>query len=299
MNILITGTSGLVGSALVTFLTARGHRVTRLVRRIPRQGAEEIFWDPGAGRIDAASLDGFEAVVHLAGESIAAGRWTGLRKRRILDSRVQGTNLLARTLASLRRPPQVMISASAIGYYGDRGAEILREDSDPGSGFLAEVCGRWEQAANSAADGGIRLAVLRLGMVLSGAGGALRKMLPPFRFGIGGRLGSGTQYLGWLALEDLEEIISFALQNTSLSGAINAVSPNPVTNNEFTEILARVLARPAVFAVPAFARRMRFGEMGEQVLLASARVVPARLIEAGYRFRYPELEPALRHILAL
>ncbi len=298
MNILITGTSGLIGSALVQFLTARGQRVTRLVRRIPRQGAEEIFWDPEAGRIDAASLEGSEAVVHLAGESIAAGRWTAVKKKRILDSRVKGTDLLARTLASLRRPPQVMISTSAVGYYGDRGAEILREESAPGSGFLADVCRRWEQAASVAATGGIRLVVLRLGMILSSAGGALRQMLPPFRFGIGGRLGSGTQYLGWLTLDDLLEIISFTLLHSSLGGTINAVSPNPVTNGEFTRILARALGRPAVFSVPSLAIRMMLGEMGEQLLLASARVVPARLIEAGYQFRYPELEPALRHVLA-
>ncbi len=298
MNILVTGTSGLVGSALVPFLTARGQRVTRLVRRIPRQGAEEIFWDPEAGRIDAASLEGSEAVVHLAGESIAAGRWTAVKKKRILDSRVRGTDLLARTLASLRRPPQVMISTSAVGYYGDRGAEILREESGPGSGFLADVCRRWEQAASVAAAGGIRLVVLRLGMVLSTAGGALPQMLPPFRFGIGGRLGSGTQYMGWLALDDLLEVISFALLHPSLGGAINTVAPDPVTNGEFTKILGRALGRPAVFSVPTFAIRMMFGEMGDQVLLASARVVPARLIEAGYQFCYPELEPALRHVLA-
>lgn len=297
MDILITGTTGMVGSALVPFFTAQGHRVIRLVRRNPRQGSDEIFWDPEAGIIDAASLEGSNALVHLAGEGIAAGRWTGVRKRRIMDSRVKGTDLLARTLASLRRPPKVMISASAIGYYGDRGAEVLSEGSTVGSGFLADVCCRWEQAADPVSAGGIRLVVLRIGMILSKTGGALQKMLPPFRFGIGGRLGNGIQYVAWLALDDLLEIMSFALLHSSLSGAVNAVAPNPVTNNEFTKALGRVLRRPTVFAVPAFALRSIFGEMGEQVLLASARVVPGRLTQAGYTFRYPQLEPALRHLL--
>lgn len=298
MNVVISGSSGFVGSALVLFLTARGHRVIRLVRRMPRRGAEEVFWDPQAGGIDAASLEGADSVVHLAGASIAAGRWTPTRKRLILHSRISGTALLARTLTSLKRPPCVMISTSAVGYYGDRGAEILREDSGPGYGFLADVCLQWEQAARGVQAGGIRLIVLRLGVVLSDAGGALHQMLLPFRLGVGGRLGSGTQYLAWLALDDLLEIVSFALLHPSLGGTINTVAPYPVTNREFTKALGRVLRRPTIFSVPTFAVRMMLGEMGEQLLLASARVVPARLTEAGYQFRYPEMEPALRHVLA-
>jgi uncharacterized protein (TIGR01777 family) len=298
MNIVMTGSSGLIGSALKPFLATRTHRVACLVRRRPEPGADEILWNPDTSKIDVASLEGFDAVIHLAGDSIATGRWSTEKKQRILDSRVQGTELLARTLAALQRPPRLMISASAVGYYGDRGAAALSEESGPGSGFLAEVCRKWERAASLAAESGMRLAVLRLGMVLSAAGGALPKMLPPFRFGVGGRLGNGRQYIGWIALEDLLEIISVALHDPSLHGPVNTVAPNPVTNLEFTKALGRALKRPTVFAVPAFAIRMIFGEMGEQVLLASARVVPMKLMAAGYRFLFPDLEQAFRHIFA-
>jgi len=299
VNILMTGASGMIGSALIPFLSSRKHNLGLLVRRPPHTSAGEIFWNPHMDTIDALSLEGFDAVIHLAGENIAAGCWTHERKQRILDSRVEGTELLVRTLAALKKPPKLLISASAIGYYGDRGAEVLREDSRPGAGFLAEVCRKWEQAFGPASHVGFRLVVLRLGMVLSRTGGALSRMLPPFRLGLGGRIGSGRQYISWIALEDLMEIIHFALADTSLHGAYNAVAPNPVTNLEFTRTLGRVLHRPTLFPIPAALIRLAFGEMGEQVLLASTRVLPSRLLAAGFSFRHPDLENALRHVLAV
>jgi hypothetical protein len=256
----------------------------------------DLSWDPDAGRLDVSALEGLDAAVHLAGESIAQ-RWTDDAMRRILDSRVNGTRLLARALAALERPPRVAVCASAVGYYGDRGSEELTEDSSSGSGFLAEVCRQWEQAAAGMAERGTRLVVLRLGMILSEAGGALARMLPPFRLGAGGKLGSGEQYVSWVALDDLLEIVLFALANPLLHGPVNAVAPNPVTNVEFTRTLGRVLRRFTLVRVPAFAIRLMFGKMGKEVLLASARVKPARLVAAGFAFRYPELEPALRRAL--
>jgi uncharacterized protein len=297
MNILLTGSSGFIGSSLVPFLTARGHAVSRLVRRSPQSGEREIFWDPDAGRLDAVALEGFDAAVHLAGESIAAGRWTDRRRRSIRNSRVVGTALLAGKLAGLRQPPSVMVSASAIGFYGNRGSQILREDSGPGTGFLADVCRAWEESAGTVQGGGTRLIVVRTGLVLSTSGGALPRMLPLFRIGAGGRLGDGRQFMSWIALEDLLEIILFACATPSLRGAVNAVAPEPVTNRAFTKILGRVLGRPAMLPVPAAAIRLIFGAMGEQTLLSSARVVPARLQEAGFEFHYPELAAALRHAL--
>jgi hypothetical protein len=296
MKILVTGASGLVGSALVPFLTARGHQVTRLVRTSPGKEEPDIFWDPAAGRLDAASLPGFDAVVHLAGESIAQ-RWTGAAMRRILDSRVSGTRTLARALAELERPPQAVVCASAVGYYGHRGDEVLTEESSPGSGFLADVCRQWEQAATAVTEKGTRLVLLRIGMILSAAGGALPRMLPPFRLGAGGKLGSGGQYVSWITLDDLLEIILLAVASPTLYGPVNAVAPNPVTNLEFTRTLGRVLRRFTFASVPAFAVRLMLGKMGEEVLLASARVKPAQLVTAGFPFRYPELEPALRRAL--
>lgn len=297
MRILVTGSSGLVGSGLVPFLTAHSHEVIRLVRRLPKPGGREVAWDPDGGKLDAAALEGCDAVVHFAGESIAAGRWTAVQKKRILESRVIGTRLLARTLTSLERPPAVMISASAVGYYGDRGAEVLAEESRPGSGFLADVCQQWEAAASLPAGSRTRLVVLRIGMILSAAGGALSRMLLPFRLGVGGRLGSGKQYLSWIVLDDLMETILFALYDPTLSGPINAVAPNPVTNSQFTHTLGRVLRRPTLLPMPAIAIRLLFGAMGEQLLLASSRVEPLRLKTAGFRFQCPELEAALRHAI--
>jgi len=296
MNILVTGSSGLIGSSLVPFLTAGGHRVTRLVRSQPKPGEMAIRWDPDAGALDAKSLEGVEAVVHLAGESIAE-RWTAEKKRRILDSRVKGTRLLSDTLARLETPPKVLVCASAIGYYGDRGEEMLTEDSAAGSGFLAEVCRDWEGAAEPARIKGIRVVHLRFGMVLSPAGGALAKMLPPFRLGLGGPLGHGRQYVSWIAIDDAVGAIQHAINVEALQGPVNAVAPSAVTNQQFTKTLGKVLGRPTLLPMPAFAARLMFGEMADELLLASARVHPTKLLSTGYVFRYPDLEAALRHLL--
>jgi hypothetical protein len=235
--------------------------------------------------------------VHLAGENIAAGRWTVEKKARIRDSRVKGTKTLCEALAQLSQPPKVLVSASAIGYYGDRGAELLWENSALGTGFLAEVCQAWEEATRPAMEKGIRVVLLRIGVVLSPAGGALAKMLLPFKLGLGGIIGSGKQYMSWIALDDVVGTIDHVLITDTLQGPVNAVAPHPVTNSEFTKTLRRVLRRPTLFPMPAFAARLAFGEMADELLLASTRVEPKRLIATEYRFRYPELEDALRHLL--
>jgi len=264
---------------------------------MPISGTTEVFWDPSGGILDLSAVEGMDAVVHLAGENIAGGRWTSARKQRILSSRTAGTRLLARSIAMLQRPPEVMVSASAIGYYGDRGGQMLSEENGPGEGFLADVCREWEQAASAVEEMGTRLVVLRFGMVLTVAGGALRRLLPPFRLGLGGRIGGGRQYMSWIAMDDLLEAILFSISTPALHGALNAVAPGSVTNLEFTRVLAKVLRKPACIPVPAFAVRLAFGEMGEQVLLASTRVEPVRLLAAGFRFQYTDLESALRRAL--
>ncbi|MBZ0158595.1 MAG: TIGR01777 family oxidoreductase [bacterium] len=297
LHVLITGSTGFVGSALVPFLATGGHRVTRLVRATPEHGIAEVQWDPEAGIIDTARLEGLDAVVHLAGENIAAGRWTAEKKVKIRDSRVGGTRLLCDSLAGLKQPPKVLVCASAIGYYGDRGDEVLTEESTLGSGFLAEVCREWEAAAKSAVQKGIRVVHLRFGMVASATGGALAKLLPPFKMGLGGVLGTGNQYISWIALDDLLGVIAHALTTEALQGPVNAVTPNPVTNQEFTRTLGRILGRFTLFPIPATAAHLAFGEMADEVLLASQRVQPTRLLATGYRFRYPDLEGALRHSL--
>jgi uncharacterized protein (TIGR01777 family) len=241
-------------------------------------------------------LEGLDAVVHLAGENVA-GRWTRAKKARIRDSRVRGTRLLAEALARSRRPPKVLACASAVAYYGDRGEEVLRESSPPGRGFLAEVCRAWESATAPAAERGIRVVNLRFGLVLSRAGGALGRMLPVFRVGLGGRLGDGRQYWSWVALDDCVAAIGHALASQGLAGGVNVVAPHPVTNAELTAALGGVLSRPAPLAVPAFAARLAFGEMAREVLLASARVEPARLLAGGFRFRFGRVRPALEHVL--
>ena len=299
MRVAITGSTGLVGSEVVTVLSAAGHEVVRLVRRAPAPGEKAVRWDPVRREVDAAGLEGFDAVIHLAGENVGAGRWTPARKAAIRDSRVNGTRLLCDALAGLARPPKTLLCASAVGYYGDRGDERLTEGSPPGTGFLAEVCREWEAASAPAARKGIRVVALRIGMVLSPKGGALPRMLPLFRAGLGGVIGSGRQYVSWVALDDLPRIILHALQRGDLSGPVNAVAPRPVTNREFTEALGKALSRPTPLPVPAFALRLAVGrEMADGLLLASARVVPKRLEETGYRFRFPELLAAFRHMLA-
>lgn len=295
MRIAVTGSTGLVGSALVTYLINKGHECLKLVRTKPKSSSE-IGWDPEKG-ITSGAIEGVEGVVHLAGENIAAGRWTVEIKKRIRDSRVKGTTVLSETLASLSTPPKVLVSASAIGYYGDRGDELLNETSSPGRGFLTEVCREWEEATRPAVDRGIRTALLRTGVVLAKQGGALRKMLLPFKLGIGGRLGDGNQYMSWIAIDDLVRIIYHLILTESVNGPVNAVAPNAVTNLEFTKTLGKVLSRPTIFPVPAFVVRLAFGEMGDALLLSSTRVAPARLQSAGFEFKYPQLEGALQHVL--
>ncbi len=295
MRIAITGASGLVGTQLTAFLRDRDHEVIPVVRRTPSEN--EIRWDPAAGEIEGEKFEGVDAVVNLAGENIAEGRWNAAKKQRIRDSRVNSTQLLAETLASLSQPPGVLVNASAIGYYGDRSDEALDEDSPPGDDFLANVCHEWETATSAAHATGIRVVKLRIGVVLSPDGGALKKMLLPFRLGAGGRVGSGRQYWSWVSIDDLVGIIHHALTNDSLVGAVNAVSPQSVTNLEFTKTLGRVLRRPTIFPMPAIAAKLALGEMAEALLLASARVVPRRLQQTNYEFRHADLESALRHLL--
>ena len=297
MHIAVTGSSGLLGSALVSFLAGGGHRLTRLVRSPATAGAAEIEWNPQAGRLEPSSLEGLDGFVHLAGENIAAGRWTAGQKARIRDSRINSTRLLSETLAKLSRPPKVLVCASAIGFYGDRGADLMSEDSPAGSGFLAEVCEAWEAASQPARDAGIRTVLLRIGVVLSPAGGALARLLLPFRLGAGGVIGSGDQYWSWIGLDDVIGAIHHALIHDALEGAVNAVAPQPVTNRVFTTTLGTVLGRPTLVPLPGFAARLVLGEMADALLLASTRVEPARLLASGYSFRQPELEGALRHCL--
>jgi uncharacterized protein (TIGR01777 family) len=294
MNVLVTGASGFIGSALVPALTTGGDSVRRLVRGVPA-GADEYRWDSVAGDVEPAALEGLEAVVHLAGETVA-GRWTDDKKERILRSRVNGTRVLSGALAGLERPPRVLVTASAIGYYGDRGDEQLTEQSSSGDGFLAEVVREWEAASRPAEEAGIRVVRLRFGIVLGPAGGALKTMLMPFRLGVGGRLGSGRQWMSWVSIDDVVGAIRHALVTDELAGVANTVAPNPVTNTEFTKKLGRVLGRPTLLPVPGAVLRLALGEFSQEAL-SSARVMPRRLLESGYEFRYPDLEQALRHVL--
>jgi len=294
-KVLISGSSGFLGSALIQNLGADGYEVTRLIRR-PTSAAGQIAWD-FAQPLAAQSVSGFDVVIHLAGESIAS-RWTESKKKAIRDSRVQGTRHLAEALARAASPPRVLISASAIGFYGDRGDEILREDiASGGSGFLPEVCREWEAAAEPAVNAGIRTAFLRTGIVLSAKGGALKQMLPPFRMGLGGRIGNGRQWMSWIDLQDEIGAIRHILANESLRGPVNTVSPHPVTNAEFTKTLASVLSRPAILPMPAFAARLAFGQMGDELLLGSQKVEAAKLADSGYVFQKPDLRLALEAIL--
>lgn len=296
LTVLVAGASGHLGSALVPVLQSQGHRVRRLVRASRRVGPEAVPWDPDAGTIDAAALEGVDAVVNLAGERIAAVRWTEAKKRRISRSRVAGTRLLAEMLAALTRRPRVFLSASAVGYYGDRGAEVLTEESPPGDTFLARLCRDWEAAADPARRAGIRVVHLRTANVLDARHGFLAPLLPLFRLGLGGRLGDGRQYVPWITIDDWVQAVVHLLTAENVEGPVNLAAPQPVTNTEFTRTLARVLGRPAVVVVPAFALRLVMGEFGREIL-ASARVSPARLLASGFTFRHPSLEEALRHLL--
>ena len=296
MNILISGASGLVGSALIPALVRRGDRVIRLVRHPVDAGAPEIEWRPGS-RLDPEVLEGFHAVIHLAGESVF-GRWTHKKKKAIYESRVGGAQTISDAIAGCQRAPHIFLSASAIGYYGSRGDESLDEDSSSGQGYLAEVAREWEGATAAARRAGARVVSLRFGVVLSPQGGALQKMLPPFRFGLGGRMGSGKQWFSWISIDDAIAAILFALNQERVRRPVNLVAPAPVTNGDFARTLGRVLHRPAVLPVPAVIPRLVFGnEMTAETFSASQRVIPAKLASAGYNFRHPELEGALRSLL--
>jgi uncharacterized protein (TIGR01777 family) len=297
VNILISGSTGMIGSALIEALKSQNHRITRLARSPLQSSEPTVQWNPAAGTLNAKDIEGFDAVVHLAGESIAARRWTEAQKAKIRDSRVKGTTLLSETLAKLAKPPKVLVCASAIGYYGNRGDTILREDSGAGTGFLADICQEWESAADPAKKKDIRVVHLRTGIVMSPKGGALAKMLLPFKLGVGGIVGNGRQYWSWIALDDVIGAFRHALITESLHGAVNAVAPAAVTNHEFTKPLGKVLSRPTIFPLPAFAARLALGEMADDLLLSSARLEPARLLATGYKFHHPELEGALRDLL--
>jgi uncharacterized protein (TIGR01777 family) len=293
-RVLVTGVSGPIGAALLPSLKSRGFQVTRLVRG-PASGEDQISWDP-AKPLAPESITGFAAVIHLAGESVV-GRWTSGKKSKIRDSRVLGTHNLAKSLAQAKDRPRVLISASAVGYYGDRGQELLREDSPSGAGFLAEVCHEWEAANRPATEAGIRTVQIRIGVVLSPSGGALQKMLPPFRMGVGGNLGSGRQWMSWIHVQDLVGAVHHILKTDLLQGPVNMVAPKPVTNAEFTRTLGSVLSRPTIFPLPAFAATLAFGQMAEEVLLGSQRVEPAKLIASGYPFQFTDLRKALEAVL--
>lgn len=298
-RLLVSGASGPIGTALLPTLESSGAHIVRLRRRNAARNTtndqEHIPWDP-AQPVSPDAVSGFDAVIHLAGESIV-GRWTPAKKAKIRDSRVLGTHNLAKALAQAKEKPEVFLSSSAVGYYGNRSDELLREESSSGAGFLPEVCREWEAATRPAAEAGIRTVQIRTGVVLSPKGGALGKMLLPFKLGVGGRMGDGRQWMSWIDVDDMVGAIHHILKNDLLHGPVNLVAPKPVTNLEFTKTLASALSRPAIFPVPAFAARMAFGEMGEEVLLWSQRVEPAKLIMSGYPFRFRDLRKSLEHVL--
>jgi len=296
MKVLVTGGTGLVGSHLVPYLNGRGHDVYRLTRSKPRE-AHDIVWDPARGHLPKGRIEGTEIVVHLAGENIAGKRWNARVKDELRRSRIEGTRLLCETIAQMQVPPKTLICASAIGYYGDRGAELLNETSPAGTGFLAELCRDWEAACEPARAKGIRVVNLRIGVVLSKEGGALAKMLTPFKMGVGGVVGSGNQYWSWIDIDDVVGIIDHCITHEKLSGAVNATAPCPVTNFEFTKTLGSVLHRPTLFPMPGFMARAALGQMADDLLLARTRVMPNRLSESGYRFKHASLESALREQL--
>jgi uncharacterized protein len=297
MRIAVTGSTGLVGSALVVLLERRNHDVVRLVRNRQDTGEGALLWDPAAGVLDPAALAGVEAVVHLAGENIASGRWTPEFKARVSSSRTEPTRLIARTLASMKDGPRVFLSASAVGYYGSRGDTSLTEQDRPGNDFLASLCVEWESATRPAAEAGIRVNQLRLGMVLSKEGGALAKMLPLFRMGLGGVIGNGRQYMSWVTLHDAVRAIAHLIETPAPEGPVNVTAPGPVTNRAFTHALAHGLNRPALFPLPAFAARLAIGEMADSLLLSSIRVLPAALEQQGFAFHHPSIAEALRAVL--
>ena len=302
MRILISGSTGFVGTALIEALEREGHSIVRLARpgteskQTGSATSQTILWDPVGGQFDAAGAEGADALVHLAGASIAEGRWNDSRKNLLRTSRVDATRHLMGALSKLQRPPQVIVASSAVGYYGNRGDELLTEASGPGNDFLSKLCQAWEAETARGAEFGARVVMLRFGIVLDAHGGALPRMALPFKLGAGGKLGSGLQWMSWLTLAEAVGMIRFALTNSALTGPTNAVTPNPLQNAEFTRILARTLHRPALFPAPAFALRLALGEMADALLLASQQVRPSKLEQAGYQFAEPELAPALATI---
>ncbi|MCM2272677.1 MAG: TIGR01777 family oxidoreductase [candidate division Zixibacteria bacterium] len=298
MRILISGASGLIGSALLPALERDGHTLIALTRKRGSQMKNAIEWDPERRELDARQIEGVDAVIHLAGENIGGGRWTEARKELILNSRAVGTTLLCETIASLKHKPRVLVSASAIGYYGDRGSETLTEASSAGTGFLSEVCVAWEDATKAAVSSGVRVVTTRTGIVQTVNGGSLQRMLLPFKLGLGGKFGDGSQFWSWIAIDDVVGAIQFSLVNENLSGPVNLAAPYPVTNAEFTRTLASVLRRPAFAPMPRFLMKVILGEMADSLLFSSAKAVPAKLRQAGYQFHYTELEPALRTLLS-
>ncbi len=295
MKVAVTGSSGLIGSSLISFLSEKDITFSKILRENPKE--DEISWKPEDGDWNSAFDEGIDGIVHLAGENIASGKWTKKKKEKIRSSRIEGTKRLCEHILKLPTTPSVLVCASAIGYYGDRGMEFLNEGSSRGSGFLPDVCVGWEEATESVSKAGIRVVNVRFGVVLSKDGGALAKMLTPFKMKMGGKIGSGTQYMSWVAIDDVTGAIYHTLVTDSLKGPVNVTAPNPATNKEFTDTLGKVLNVPTVMPMPAFAAKFAFGEMAKDLLLASTKVAPKRLADSGYEFQYPELENALKHIL--
>ena len=297
LNILISGASGLIGSALIPFLTTGGHNVTRLVRDKNLADSNSRFWDPLQGVLDLRETDHFDAVIHLSGENIGNSRWTAEKKKIITDSRIKSTRLIAKIISQLEKKPDVFIVASATGFYGNRGETLLTEDDKPGNGFLSGLCSNWENAASDAVAGQMRTLFLRIGVVLTPEGGALKRLLLPVKLGAGGKFSSGRQYMSWISIDDVIGSIHHILMNDNISGPINLVSPNPVRNETFIKVLGKILMRPTFLPLPAWVINLLFGEMGREILLSSTQVIPKKLVESGYRFRYPDLEKTFNHLL--
>lgn len=297
MKVLFAGSSGFIGGELIPVLRERGHEVVRLVRSEKKMLDDTLLWDPEHRELDLEDFEGFDVVINLAGENIASGRWTQEKKKKIRESRVFGTHMLSELFARVKTPPKLFLNASATGYYGDRGEEVLDEGSPSGKGFLADVCKQWEEATLPAKEKGIRVVNLRFGVVFFPTGGALAKMLTPFKLGLGGVIGTGKQYISWISMDDLIGVVLHVIGEGSLRGPVNVVTPHPVTNRELTKKLGKVLKRPTILPMPAFAARLIMGEMAEETVLSSTRVLPKVLVQSGYSFLFPKLESALRHML--